>query len=285
MILKAFQSQLVDHLRHQGFEEPLMEAECLMAGVLGMGRAQLLARDQDQIPEESLRQLQSAQTRRLSGEPLAYILGYKDFFKARFAVGPGALIPRPETELLVMNVLREFPPSAEFAIADFGAGTGCIGYSVLLERPHSHLFAVEKSNEARFYLEKNRRELNLEKRTEIFNGAVEDINTRDLFDVIVANPPYIAPHDPSVMTSVDRFEPHEALYADLNGLGAIQRWAKIAATMLKPGSLFLMEIGSDQGEAMKKQAWVEWGFENPSIERDLAGLNRMVAVRRRRAIL
>src|SRR5262249_35350111 len=131
-----------------GFAEPLTEAELLTAQILQVPRANLLARDHLVVEPEEFRNLSEALNRRSEGEPLAYIVGYKDFYKHRFLVSPGVLIPRPETEHLVETALRHVGESASPNIFDFGCGSGCIGISLLKAWPHAQLIAVDLAAEA-----------------------------------------------------------------------------------------------------------------------------------------
>ncbi|MGE0762886.1 MAG: peptide chain release factor N(5)-glutamine methyltransferase [Bdellovibrionales bacterium] len=277
MRLGEVTTQFTEQLRTRGFEQPLAEAHLLICGVLGWTRTQVISDDQKQLATAQLEQLRSAIERRLQGEPLAYILGRKDFYKSIFHVGPGALIPRPETEMLVEFALKHFPNQQhELWLADFGAGSGCVGISILLERPQARLVAVESSMKAQEYLRKNLQHYGLEERCEILHLEVEKFKCTKKFDLVVANPPYIAADDKNVASDVQSFEPPTALYADQNGLGAIRRWAEVAGQVLRPQGLLLMEIGASQKAAVLAEPWSKWGFSAPEIKKDLAGLSRMI---------
>lgn len=236
----------------------------------------MVTRDQDFLEPNDLRLLDLALLRRLAGEPLAYVCGFKDFYKHRFLVGPGVLIPRPETEIVVEAAL-DFLPQGESRIADFGAGTGCIGISILLERPAARLVAVEKSPDALKYLRRNIKELGVGARTEVAPIAVEELPDKD-FDLIVANPPYIAPTDPNVEENVRRFEPALALFSDGEGLGAIHRWLDEAARILKVNGRLIMEVGAGQSKILREYS--VQGLKFDSVKRDLAGHERVLIWRK-----
>ena len=279
MKLGEFTQELTNTFREVGFEQPLSEAQLLISGVLGQTRSQIISEDQQELTIYQLALLQAAVSRRQKGEPLAYILGKKDFFKASFAVGPHVLIPRPETELLVEVALEKFPTTNQpLQIADFGAGSGCIGLSILLERPFAKLVAIENSVEAHVFLKKNIATYQLDSRVVVNGGTVEDFKRAQLFDLIVANPPYIAHGDKNVMPAVHQFEPHVALYSDQMGLGAIRRWAQKSAELLKPDGFLLMEIGADQETQLREEPWDQWGLKLIEVRNDLAGLPRLIVV-------
>lgn len=279
MKLGTFTEELTNSLRASGLEQPLSEAQLLISGVLGQTRTQVISDDQQELTIYQLALLQAAVSRRVRGEPLSYILGKKEFYKASFAVGPNVLVPRPESELLVETALQKFPTHSQpLQIADFGAGTGCIGISILLERPHAKLVAIENSSEAQVYLRKNIATYQLESRVVLNGDSVENFHRAQRFDLIVANPPYIKHGDPDVMPSVHQFEPHVALYSDEDGLGAIRRWSKKAAGLLKPDGFLLMEIGAGQEEILRREPWGEWGLNLLEVRNDLAGLPRMIVV-------
>lgn len=279
MKLGDFTQELTKTFRDVGFDQPLSEAQLLVAGVLGQTRTQIIADDQSVLTIYQLALLQAAVSRRQKGEPLAYILGKKDFYKASFAVGPNVLIPRPETEMIVEAALEKFPTASQhLQIADFGAGSGCIGLSILLERPQAKLVAIENSIDAHVYLKKNIATYQLDSRVVLNGEPVEQFHRAQKFDLIVANPPYIAAGDKNVMPAVHQFEPHAALYSDEDGLGAIRRWSKKAAELLKSDGFLLMEIGGDQGEKLKKEPWSDWGLKLIEVRNDLAGLPRLLVI-------
>ncbi len=280
MILQTYLSALIQSFRKKGFDEPMMEAELLVSAILGWRRSELVSRDQAELDQKTSDRLNEAADRRLQGEPLAYILGKKDFYKSSFFVGPGVLIPRPETEMLVEGALNKLTGGHSYLVADFGAGSGCIGISILLELAQVEVVFVEKSEQALHYLKKNLSTHSVANRAQAVNQSVESFSWERPFDLIAANPPYIALNDPHVMPEVHGFEPHEALYSDEEGLRDIKIWAKKAAMLLKPGGGLLMEIGADQSEKLKSEPWQEWGFSELKFHRDLSGLNRMVDARR-----
>ncbi len=178
------------------------------------------------------------------GEPTAYILGEKAFFKSNFIVNPGVLIPRPETELLVERALRGPVPKR---FADLGAGSGCVGISLAKEWLTSEGFLVETSKAALAVCRANKEKHRLEN-IEIVEAQVGDSSPSDLgfFDLVVANPPYIEKGDSRVAESVFKYEPHRALFAAERGLACLRSWMQWAERYLLPGGHYIFEFGENQ---------------------------------------
>lgn len=280
MTLRQWLADAYAEFKSAGIDQPRAEAEMLVGALLLWPRAKLVTHDAHELDDEQRSHLDLGLLRRISGEPLAYICGYKDFFKSRFEVGPGALIPRPETELVVEAAL-ELLALGDTRIADFGAGTGCIGISILLERPMAKLVAVEKSADALEFLRRNISALKVSDRVRLLAIPVEDLNDNDNdndFDLIVANPPYISPADPDVETNVRIFEPAAALFSDQEGYGAIKRWLDVAANALKPKGHLIMEVGAGQAGLLREHS--VRGMKLETVRRDLAGQERVLIWRK-----
>lgn len=277
MKLRDWLNSTADQFRSLGLSHPLSETEIMTSGILNFSRPELLAKDKNTLSESDFARLQQALERRLAGEPLAYILGYKDFYRSRFLVGPGVLIPRPETELVVDLALDLVGASAR--VADFGAGSGAIGFSILHERSEVDLVAVEKSERAFYYLAQNLKNLGL--RAKLVQSSVEDFSTQienqNSFDAVVANPPYIGRESAEIEDAVKKFEPHEALFADESGLKAHRQFNESARRILKKGAWYISEIGYDQAEQVKI---LLSDFDHVEIKRDLSGRDRVVLARR-----
>jgi release factor glutamine methyltransferase len=252
-----------------------LDVELILQEALQISRETLHRESQREIQAAQLARIQNWVDRRKSGEPVAYLVGHKDFYINRFVVGPGVLIPRPETEALVIEALRTFPKE-DAQIADFGAGSGCIGLSLIAERPRWHLLAVEASSEAALFLKQNLKNLNLGNRTEVFERSVDELDPALRFDGIVANPPYLAVDDPHVDLNVRRFEPSTALFAESEGFDALFSWSRIARARLRPGGIFITEIGFQQAPRMLEFLNSELGFIKTRVVKDLSGHDRML---------
>lgn len=273
MTIQHWLKKAVAQLTDARFEEPRLEADLLLTGILKWTRVQVLTQEQDSLGPGDEARLDQALRRRLSGEPLAYILGRKGFYKADFFVGPGVLVPRPETELVVETALALFAKNPPQQVADFGAGSGCIGLSLLTEWPRTKLTAIESSAAALSYLQRNIEGLGLRARVEVLALSVENFLGHDL-DLIVANPPYIAADDSELEEGVKKFEPHQALFADQGGFGAIARWLEVGIRALRPGGHLVMEVGSQQSHQV--EAWPTKELVFQAKHRDLSGHDRVM---------
>ena len=250
---------------------PAAEASLLLAEACGRNRAWLAAHDTDELPEDATQRFDDWVARRADGEPVAYILGWKEFYGRRFDVGPGVLIPRPETELLVEHGLAILRQKTAPRILDLGTGSGCIAISLSLERPDAEVWATDFSKAA----------LNIASINGDTLGASVNFQRSDWerglpelkFDLIVSNPPYIAPGDPHLDQGDLRFEPQAALTAADGGMAALRRIVTAAPGLLKPGGWLLCEHGYDQAEAMR-ELLLNAGFQ-PCQHADLAGIPRV----------
>jgi release factor glutamine methyltransferase len=249
---------------------PASEASLLLAEAVGQGKAWLIAHDEDVLPAEVAARFDDWVQRRERGEPVAYILGWREFYGHRFAVGPGVLIPRPETELLVEEGLAALERKQQPRILDLGTGSGCIAISLALARPDAQVYAVDFSEDALKIATANAASLGA--RVEFVRSDwTAALNERD-FDLIVSNPPYIAP-DEHLGQGDLRFEPRTALAAADAGLADLRRIINAAAGLLKPGATLLCEHGWDQA-GLLRDVFVAKGF-SPLQFRDLAGIVRV----------
>jgi release factor glutamine methyltransferase len=263
----------------QTFSHPRLEADRLLAHVLGVEASDLIRRESEKLDPEKTKWLEAAVERRLNGEPLAYVLESQGFFKSEFVVRKGVLVPRPETELVVETALRLYAGRAPETFADLGCGSGCIGLSLLREWPTAHLLAIDASVEAVVIARENMEKLGLQNRCEIRHSPVDNLEYQNRFDLVVANPPYIAVDDPRVEENVRRHEPHEALFAGEKGLSDIFAWSAWAIAALRPGGWWITEIGTGQNEEVGAKL-MELGFLNLGIKKDLAGHSRVICAQK-----
>lgn len=286
MRIKDVLQKTTRFFHEKGFTSPRLDAELLISSALKWERMRLYLNYDYPLSEEELLECRERVRRRSTGEPVAYILGRKDFYNHRFIVSPAVLIPRPETETLVEETLhwmKTRPAGSAEMILDFGAGSGCIGLSLLAGAPTARLVAIDLSPQAIEVARRNAQELGLEARAEFLTADLGAVPAQTIFDktgdradVIVANPPYIADDDPRVEPMVKRYEPMTALFANENGLGAIRAWAVRAAEVARSGAWVMFEIGSGQAAAAM-DAFARTGeFDAIEIRRDLAGHDRFV---------
>jgi release factor glutamine methyltransferase len=223
---------------------------------------------------EVAERFQSLITRRVAREPLAYIVGRKEFWSLEFEVGPGVLIPRSESETLIEQALAFFPDRrAALSVLDLGTGTGCLLVAFLKEFLNARGVGIEKSEKARAYAQRNLARYDLAARCEIRAGDWTEM-TAGCFDAILANPPYIRTADLAGLEPELRFEPQEALDGGPDGLAAYRPLAPLVARLLKPGGRAFLEIGpADDVIALLAAA----GLNFVRVHHDLAGIPRVLS--------
>lgn len=215
-----------------------------------------------------------------AGEPLQYLAGYQWFWKSRFSVEPGVLIPRPETETLV-DLITRFLPESALNVAELGAGSGNIGVSCLLDRPRLNWHAWEISPEALRVAEKNAGEILMDKSHYHlhFGDFCTGQEALGPWDAVVSNPPYVSTDEMERLSPQVRREPSLALDGGYDGLTVIHQFVQSASRSLVPRGLLAFEIGEDQACAVSLMV-SQCGFTSPEITRDLAGRDRVLAARK-----
>ena len=252
---------------------PKSEARMLLQYALGYTRVQLVTCGGDALPDEAQAKLEALQQRRVTGEPMAYILGEREFYGRRFAVNPSVLIPRPETEHLVEAVLARLPPQGR--VWDLGTGSGAVAVTVALERPDADVRASDISAGALATAKANAEALGAVIETAL--GSWFDVDRPSephSYDIIVSNPPYIEAGDRHLDEGDLRFEPQNALTDFSDGLTCLRALATGAPAYLKTGGWLLLEHGYDQGRAAR-QILADNGFTEIATLPDLAGLDRV----------
>lgn len=279
-IIKAALQRAREQFKQQGVDSPALDAEVLLSHVTGLDRAGLYREWERPLSEEEESGFFALIGRRLSGEPVAYLTGRKEFMGLDFMVNPSVLIPRSETELLVEKALKLLPPSP--TIIDVGTGSGAIAVSLASLLTGTVVHATDRSPEALEVARFNAARQGVGERIFFYQGdLLEPLAGRipaTRVDLIAANLPYINKDDlPGLPREVRLFEPSLALDGGDDGLDLIRRLIPASAGFLKPGGYLLMEIGCRQGPAvaalMNSSAW------KTDILKDLAGLDRLVAAR------
>ena len=254
------------------------DAEVLVAHVLGSTRAYLYAHADDVLAEAADARIRELLAARGRGEPVAYLVGYREFWNLRLAVTPAVLIPRPETELLVELALERMPPRAR--VVDLGTGSGAIALAIKSERADCSVVATDMSEAALDVARANALALGLQ--IDIRRGdwyvALDDTPSTPsdgptrAFDVIVSNPPYVAANDPHLESLVS--EPELALAGGPDGLAALRTIIAGAPTRLAVGGTLLVEHGYEQGSAVR-DLFAAAGFAAVETHRDGAGHQRV----------
>lgn len=248
------------------------EARLLLARATGFSEASVLAHPERELSRESETRFREFAARRARGEPIAYILGEREFYGLRLAVNPAVLIPRPETELLVELALACAPASA----LDLGTGSGAIALVLKHQLPQARVVAVEASAAALEVARRNATALSLD--VDFRHGRWYAAVPGERFDVIASNPPYVAEGDPHLGQGDLRFEPRAALAAGPEGLDAIREIARGAPAHLAPGGRLLLEHGQGQDAAVRTLL-ADAGLEGVTTWPDLAGIARVTGGR------
>lgn len=261
-------------------DEPRREAEVLLGTALGRPRAWLLGHPEERILDcEATDRYEALVTRRALGEPVAYLLGKKEFWSLPLAVGPGVLIPRPETELLVERGLAHLPVDLPVVAMDLATGSGAVALAIATERPLARLVATDLAEAAVDTARRNAARLGLGERVEVRPGHWYEPVAGQRFDLIVANPPYIAAGDPRVEPGVRRYEPPQALFAGVDGLDALRAVIAGAPAHLMAGGWLAVEHGDTQA-ADVRALFEAAGFEAVRTHADPAGRDRCTEGRR-----
>ena len=247
-----------------------LDAETLLAAMLGRSRAYLFAHPEERVDPDRARRYQEWIERRAAGEPVAYLVGRKGFWTLELAVSPAVLVPRPETELLIERALL-LRSAAHGRVADLGTGSGALALALACERPGWQIVATDVSAEALALARANAERLALE-RVAFRRGSWCTALPPGPFDMLVSNPPYIAVGDPALV-ALGR-EPSLALTSGADGLDALREIIRTAPVHLAPGGWLLLEHGAAQGRAVADEL-ARRGFVTVRTHRDLAGRERM----------
>lgn len=262
--------------RQLPLESARRDAEILLGHCLARPRSWLYAWPEREVPAERARQFESLLAQRVSGVPVAYLTGRREFWSLQLSVNEHTLIPRPETETLVQWAL-ELPLPAAAAVLDLGTGSGAIALAVASERPHWRVCGVDASEPALCVARTNAVQTGLERVEFILSDWYRALTGRR-FDLLLGNPPYIDAADPHLARGDVRFEPQTALIAPDGGLADLARLVLGAPQHLVPGGWIALEHGFRQGSAVRRLLR-EAGFEQVATRRDLAGRERVTGGR------
>jgi release factor glutamine methyltransferase len=237
--------------------------------VLGKPRSYIYAHPENKLTPEQEQQYNTLLQRYNAGEPMAYILGKKEFWSLELDVNPNVLIPRPETELLVELALEY--EGDDLHIVDLGTGSGAIALAIASERPTWNITATDNNPNALNVAQKNAQKFNLNNIKFIHSNWCDSLPD-NTFDIIISNPPYVAADDPYF--EPNNYEPKTALIAANNGLHDIKKIIIQSKTKLKPNGILMLEHGFQQGK-MVRQLLRDCGYDNVATYNDLAGLERV----------
>ncbi|MBT9143139.1 MAG: Release factor glutamine methyltransferase [Dehalococcoidia bacterium] len=263
-------------LKQAGYGNHSGEAEALLIASLGVTRAWLYAHGEEKPEAAELRHYFAWVARRIAGEPYAYLVGEKEFMSLSFLVTPVVLIPRPETELLVETAVREFAGRENLRILDVGTGSGAVAISIAVLLPKSEVVAVDISPAVLNVATQNAARHNVTDRVRFLAGDLYAPVSRERFDAVVSNPPYISSTDiETLQRDVKVYEPHLALNGGPDGLDFYRRLTAELDALAALPVLLLFEVGYGQAEAVADLCCAA-GYKNISRLNDLAGIPRIV---------
>ena len=266
-----------DYLKRKGCETPRLDAELLLAHNLGIERIRLYLDFDRPLSDGERLGFRDLVRRRALREPVALIIGKKEFWSLDIAVTPGVLVPRPETEILVQVVLEDCQGLLNVAILEVGCGSGAPLIAVSSVRPDIQLFACDISINSLNCASANASNHGFSAHIFFFaSDLLESVRAEHIFDVIYSNPPYIPSKDiDSLAPEIRDFEPRKALDGGLDGLDVIRRLIPTSRDRLKPGGRLILEIGEKQFDSVKKLLEIN-GFSMVRGYKDLSGKNRVV---------
>jgi release factor glutamine methyltransferase len=282
-ILKLLQ-WTTTYFKAQGIESPRMDAELLLAFALGLERIDLYLRHDQPLNQEELNRFRKLVKRRKAHEPVAYIIGKKEFWTLELAVGPEVLIPRPETECAVEAILaflKTYAGPKERRFLDLGTGSGAIALAIAQSCPEDRVMAVERSGGALAVARRNCWRHDLQERVHLVAGNWLDIFSihKARFDVIVSNPPYISSHQiAALQPEIVGYEPRLALDGGPDGLDCLGQIIRQAPSFLKAGGALFLEIGHDQYAAVCRMASSCGVYRDMTCRPDYSGLDRVACL-------
>ena len=267
-------SQELAHNQQLNQVEGVIEARLLLQHVLNVSRAWLISHEKDSLSGGQQAALDALIQRRLNGEPIAYILGFREFYGLLLKTTPATLIPRPDTETLVEAALAKIPQDENFNILDLGTGTGAVALAIASQRPQANVTGVDASKAALEVAIENTQSLNIKNVRLIQSDWFAEL-PNEKFDVIVSNPPYIAENNEHLTQGDLRFEPITALASGQDGLDDIRKIIQAAPQYLNSKGWLMLEHGYDQAEKVA-ELLKQQGFNQVSHAPDLSGTLRVI---------
>jgi release factor glutamine methyltransferase len=279
--LGALLKESESRLDAAGIDQPALEAAWLVEHVLNLSPLMQRVKVEGLTTVAECAEVRSLVARRVTREPLQYLLGTQEFLGRDFYVTPSVLIPRPESELLVNEAVRRCAQTPGATVVDVGTGSGCLAVSVALSLPTARVLAIDASADALVVARANMAKYGLGERIACFHGdllapmAEEDV--ANPIEVILSNPPYIADEDlATLQPEVRDFEPRVALAGGRDGMEVHRRLLEQASAYLKPGGAVLMEVGLGQAAAVCRHAEESGWFQTYAVLQDQGGIDRVV---------
>jgi release factor glutamine methyltransferase len=271
-------------LREHGSESPRLDSEVLLAHALACERITLYARFGESAGDAARETFRELVRRRSQGAPVAHLVGHKEFFSLDFQVGPTVLIPRPDSEFVVLEFLRFAKPMAQVTAIDVGTGSGNLAIAAAHHHAGARFWSTDKSAAALQVAHRNAERHGVADRIEFLEGNLFDPVPSNLqFDCILSNPPYIPTGEiPNLAVGVREYEPHAALDGGPTGLDVAAAIVAQAQRFLKPGGQLILEIGAPQEHAVRSLIADRGGYEIRSTIKDYAGHARVISAMKTR---
>jgi len=266
MNIKNTLDQGVNILKANKIPNPHLDSEILLSESINKDKKHIILNLKEVLNSKQLNDFNSFINRRKNGEPIAYLINKKEFWKDEFYINKDVLIPRPDTELIIEQVLKIYPKQSQLQVLDIGTGSGCILLSIIKERSNFYGTGIDVSKKSIKVSKINAKQLNLTNRVKFIHSSVDNFNIGK-YDLIVSNPPYIESFSLKYLEkNVVNFEPKLALSGGLDGFSKIRMVISKASTLIKKNGKFILEIGCNQKDKVKKILKEEGFYINKSIK-------------------
>ena len=270
----AIQNAFLD-LKKKNIKSALLDCEILMSKALSQHRSKVILNSDRQLKNKDYKVFRELIISRLKNKPIAYLIGKKSFWKYEFEINDKVLIPRPDTELIIEQVLDIYKNKHNINFLEIGVGSGCIILSILKEKKSFFGKGVDLSKDSIKLCKKNAKNLNVSNRLKLFKSDIDNFNLGK-YDLIVSNPPYIKKFDlKNLDKDVYNYEPNLALNGGLDGLSEIRKFVRLSSELIKLNGKLIIEIAHDQKKMVKKML-NENGFYVNKVAKDLANKNRCI---------
>jgi len=256
----------INILQKNKIANPQLDSEILLSNSIKRDKKHIILNPKEILNSEQLRKFKSLIERRKKGEPIAYIINKKEFWKDEFFVNKDVLIPRPDSELIIEQVLKIYSKDVQLQVLDIGTGSGCILLSILKERSNFYGTGIDISKKSINVSKFNAKQLNLTNRVKFFHSSVDNFNNGK-YDIIVSNPPYIEQLSLKYLEKdVVNFEPKLALSGGFDGFSKIRKVINKASILIKKNGKFILEIGFNQKNKVIKILKEEGFYVNKAIK-------------------
>ena len=256
----------INILKANKIQNPYLDSEILLSEAINKDKKYIILSSKETLSNKQLKNFNTFIERRKNGEPIAYLVNKKEFWKDEFYVNKNVLIPRPDTELIVEQVLKIYPKQSQSQILDIGTGSGCILLSILKERPNFYGTGIDISKKSINVSKFNAKKLNLTNRTKFIHSSIDNFKIGK-YNIIVSNPPYIEILNLKYLEKdVVNFEPKLALNGGFDGLSKIRNVINKASNLIKKNGKFILEIGFNQKSKVQKILKEEGFYLNKAIK-------------------